>query len=113
MTVEEKLTRTLSDGETPVVQGTYLGSAERYIAFNLISNGAGYGDDLPTALFHLIEVRYVCPATESSLSARKEIANRLAGAGFTFPRVSFEANAGGKQSWVFETEIATGTDWEA
>ena len=112
MTVEELIVQTLSDGETPVVQGEYFGTQPRYITFDLASYGTGYGDDRPQALMHMAEIRYTCPATESAAAERRRIAEALEDAGFLFPSISAES-ANGKQTLVFETQILSGTDWEA
>lgn len=111
MTVEELIVQTLSDGETPVVQGEYYGSKPRYITFDLASYGTDHGDDQPQALMHMAEIRYTCPATESAAAERRRIAQALADAGFLFPDVSAE-KADGKQTLVFETQILSQTDWE-
>ena len=113
MTVNERIVSALSD-LAPVSSDINTDKVKPlvYYVFTVRTRPYQFEDNAPTALIHDVLVNLFCPHNFDSFALRRETAERLFAAGFTYPAdidgglELFEAGNGGTQRRIFECEYA-------
>lgn len=109
MSMNEKLIQAIKPIVPVCEPDGYDGEADEYCVFSATELGACFGDDRPTAICFLVSLHYYLPRGCNPIAKKKQIAQALSGADFTWPSITNASDEAG-QHYVFECEWAEGAD---
>lgn len=104
MTINDKIKRALAPLGLPVKAGVYQGNEVRYMTFNYDLLPCQFVGNRPIYYRALVQVHLFLPLGENGVVLRRQTAEALSGAGFTWPE-SIDASDEEGQHIVFECEI--------
>ena len=101
--------RTAVEPLVPVcVHGIYIGETEEYCTFNYSEIPAGFGDNRPHAVRHLVQLHWFLPLKQRPPPKKKALRRALMSVrGFTAPIIT-DATDGDGQHYVYEFEAVEG-----
>lgn len=107
MSVYSDIRAVLAGFGYPVGTNVYTGTAQPYFVITINTLPADFADDEPQHLRNLIMLHLYAPHELNTVTLRKQVAQALTGAGFTYPAMT-DASDETTQHIVFETEKAVG-----
>lgn len=113
MSTAEKLRQAMAPTGLEIVQGVYMGGAQTYLSFGLMTVPADFADDGAQAERWLIDLHLFAPHSVNTTALKRQIKSLIRAAGFTdadMTDVSEQGTAsdGTEQHVVFEFEDAAG-----
>jgi hypothetical protein len=110
VSIESKIKSALEPLKYKVYPNTYSGPGTTpYFVFNFDTIPDDFGNNKPKHERALVQVHLFCPHEFDSVTLRKNVKKNLSKAGFTWP-VTTNASDENGQHYVFECQIAEGTD---
>ena len=106
MSLEETIKTALQPLVQVVVPNVYTGDQLEYIVFNY-DELFFYAESTAKERRCLVQVHWYLPQKVNPRQKKRQIANALADAGFTYPTIN-DASDGDGQHYVFECEYADG-----
>lgn len=106
-TVNERLRSALLPIVPIVEPDVYKGNEDEYIVFSMSDIPVFFGDNEPEFIRHLISVNWYLPHGIDYVAKKRQIANALAAADFSYPTI---VDIGDEQGagFCFETEAVDG-----
>ena len=114
MDANSKLRTALLSLGYPVAFMNYIGTAEKYIVFNIEDERAElFADDEPQDDVVYFQVHFFCPETYDHRADKKSIKVKLFKAGFSYPTIqTFYENETKFNHIVFQTHISGASERE-
>lgn len=109
MTVNQRIIAALKGFGMDVVVGVDTESRARCFTFNYDLLPTQFANNCPIYYRALIQIHLFLSLEENSVAMRRQVAEALAGAGFTWPEIVDASDEDG-QHIVFECEVITGRE---